>query len=509
MNDERRTMNGEQTEAEARSMTTMTMANEQEGGSVESRISRLPQVALDLGEVFSQAGFDLALVGGPVRDLLLGRDPHDLDFCTSAKPEEFEPLLRKWGDGFWDMGRKFGTLGTLKKLADGTEVSIEVTTYRSEVYDPDSRKPEVDYGDSLEGDLSRRDFTVNSMAIRLPEMEFVDVFGGLEDLDRRILRTPVEPEQSFSDDPLRMMRAVRFVAQLDFRISLDTSAAIARMADRIEIVSAERVRDELVKLLLSAHPRKGLENLVASGLADYVLPELPALQMEMDPQHHHKDVFEHTMKVLERAIALETDAEGPVPAPDLELRLAAVMHDVGKPRTRRFEPDGKVSFYHHDAVGAKITKRRLKALHFDHHIVNDVADLVNMHLRFHGYVDEPWSDSAVRRYVKDAGPLYHRLNRLTRADATTQNKRKALAFEQAMDELERRVEDLKKKEDFAAIRPDLNGDQIMQILGLVPGREVGKAYKHMLEFRMDNGPVDHETAVAELQSWWANQFPRL
>lgn len=460
--------------------------------------------AIELGRLFAEQGYELALVGGPVRDLLLQRASHDLDFCSSARPEEFEPILRRWGrDGFWDMGRKFGTLGAVRKREDGTEVKVEVTTYRSDVYNPESRKPEVNYGDSLEGDLSRRDFTVNAMALRVPDLEFVDPFGGANDLAKGVLRTPVKPEQSFDDDPLRMMRAVRFVAQLGFTIEPATAEAIGAMRDRISIVSAERVRDELVKMLLSDRPRAGLEALVESGLADIVFPEIPALQLQIDEHHRHKDVFEHTMMVLERAIALETDDEGPVPAPDLTLRLAAVMHDIGKPRTRKFEDGGKVSFHHHDAVGAKMTAKRLKALRFDRHLIEDVTELVNLHLRFHGYVDEPWTDSAVRRYVKDAGPLYERLNRLTRADATTQNKRKAQMFAHAMDEMEERVRELKQQEDFDAIRPDLDGNEIMTLLGLEPGPMVGRAYKHMLDYRLDNGPVDHETAVAELNRWYA------
>lgn len=459
--------------------------------------------AIELGELFKEQGYELALVGGPVRDLLLHRRSHDLDFCTSARPEEFEPILRKWGNGFWDMGRKFGTLGAMKKRADGSEIGVEVTTYRSDKYDPESRKPEVNYGDSLEGDLSRRDFTVNAMALRVPECEFVDPFDGANDLNKKILRTPVDPRQSFDDDPLRMMRAVRFVAQLGFRIEPETAEAITAMVDRIEIVSAERVRDELTKLLLSDNPHAGIEALVESGLADIVLPEIPALQLELDEHHRHKDVFQHTLMVVDRAIALETGPDGPVPAPDLTLRLAALMHDVGKPRTRKFEAGGKVSFHHHDLVGAKMTRKRLKALRFDHHLVEDVADLVALHLRFHGYIDEPWTDAAVRRYVRDAGHLYHRLNRLTRADATTQNKRKARMFSEAMDDMEARVIELKKKEDIDAIRPDLDGDEIMQILGLAPGREVGRARKHMLDYRLDNGPVEHDEAVAELKRWYA------
>ena len=406
--------------------------------------------AIELGRMFAAEGYELALVGGPVRDLLLHRKSHDLDFCTSARPEQFEHILRRFGhDGFWDMGRKFGTLGAMRRREDGTEVKVEVTTYRSDTYDPDSRKPEVNYGDTLEGDLSRRDFTVNAMALRVPELEFVDPFGGANDLAKGVLRTPVDPRQSFDDDPLRMMRAVRFVAQLGFRIEPETAEALSDMVDRIEIVSAERVRDELVKLLLSDRPRAGIEALVDSGLADIVLPEIPALQLEIDEHHRHKDVFEHTMIVIERAVALETGPDGPVPAPDLTLRLAALLHDLGKPKARRFE--------------------------------------------------------AGRRYVKDAGPLYERLNRLTRADTTTQNKRKAMMFSAAMDEMEQRVRDLKEKEDFDAIRPDLNGDEIMQLLSIEPGPMVGKAYKHMLEYRLDNGPVERDVAVAELERWYKEQ----
>lgn len=463
--------------------------------------------ALELGRMFAAEGYELALVGGPVRDLLLHRRSHDLDFCTSARPEQFEPILRRFGhDGFWDMGRKFGTLGAMRRRPDGTEVQVEVTTYRTDAYNPDSRKPEVAYGDTLEGDLSRRDFTVNAMALRVPDLEFVDPFGGANDLAKGILRTPVDPRQSFDDDPLRMMRAVRFVAQLGFTIEAETAEAMYDMTDRIRIVSAERVRDELTKMLLSDRPRAGIEALVESGLADIVFPEIPALELQIDEHHRHKDVFEHTMIVLDRAVALETDDDdGPVPRPDLTLRLAALMHDIGKPKTRRFEAGGKVSFHHHDVVGAKLTRKRLRALHFDHHMVEDVSELVNLHLRFHGYVDEPWTDSAVRRYVKDAGHLYERLNRLTRADATTQNRRKAMVFSSAMDEMEDRVRELKKKEDFDAIRPDINGNEIMDLLGLEPGPMIGKAYRHMLDYRLDNGPVDHDVAVAELRRWYAEQ----
>ena len=461
--------------------------------------------AIELGRLFAEQGFELALVGGPVRDLLLHRPSHDLDFCTSARPEQFEPILRHWGSGFWDMGRKFGTLGALRRRPDGTEVKVEVTTYRRDTYDPDSRKPEVDYGDSLEGDLSRRDFTVNAMALRVPDLVFVDPYRGANDLAKQVLRTPVDPRQSFDDDPLRMMRAVRFVAQLGFTIAPETAEAITRMTDRISIVSAERIRDELTKLMLSDHPVQGIEALVQSGLADIVLPEVPALQLEIDEHHRHKDVFEHTLMVVDRAIALETGPDGPVPAPDLTLRLAALLHDIGKPATRRFEPGGKVSFHHHDAVGARLARKRLKALRFDRHLIADVCDLISMHLRFHGYVDERWTDAAVRRYARETGPLYERLNRLTRADATTRNKRKAQVFSSAMDELEDRVAQLRRQEDLDAIRPDLDGRQIMQILDLKPGPQVGRAYQHMLEYRLDQGPVDRQTAEQELRDWWQRE----
>ena len=461
--------------------------------------------AIELGRLFAEQGFELALVGGPVRDLLLHRPSHDLDFCTSARPEQFEPILRHWGSGFWDMGRKFGTLGALRRRPDGTEVKVEVTTYRRDTYDPDSRKPEVDYGDNLEGDLSRRDFTVNAMALRVPDLVFVDPYRGANDLAKQVLRTPVDPRQSFDDDPLRMMRAVRFVAQLGFTIAPETAEAITRMTDRISIVSAERIRDELTKLMLSDHPVQGIEALVQSGLADIVLPEVPALQLEIDEHHRHKDVFEHTLMVVDRAIALETGPDGPVPAPDLTLRLAALLHDIGKPATRRFEPGGKVSFHHHDAVGARLARKRLKALRFDHHLIADVCDLISMHLRFHGYVDERWTDAAVRRYARETGPLYERLNRLTRADATTRNKRKAQVFSSAMDELEDRVAQLRRQEDLDAIRPDLDGRQIMQILDLKPGPQVGRAYQHMLDYRLDQGPVDRQTAEQELWDWWQRE----
>jgi len=459
--------------------------------------------AVELGEMFRDAGHELALVGGPVRDAFLGRPITDFDFATSASPDATERILARWGDVHWDIGRAFGTIGARRHGRGGREdVVVEVTTYRSDTYDEASRKPEVAFGTSLDGDLARRDFTVNAMAIRLPEATFVDPHHGLADLARKVLRTPIAPERSFDDDPLRMMRAARFAAQLGFTVSDDAFAAIAQMADRISIVSAERVRDELSKLLVSDHPRAGLRALVESGLAEHVLPELPALRLEIDEHHHHKDVYEHSLTVLDQAIDLETGPDGEVPGPDLVLRLAALLHDIGKPATRRFEPGGGVSFHHHEIVGAKLTARRLKALRFDKDTVKAVARLVELHLRFHGYGDGAWTDSAVRRYVTDAGPLLERLHRLTRADCTTRNRRKAARLSGAYDDLEARIAELRDAEELAAIRPDLDGEQIMETLGLRPGPEVGEAYRFLMELRLESGPVGPEAAREELLRWW-------
>ncbi|AXK47297.1 CCA tRNA nucleotidyltransferase [Brachybacterium saurashtrense] len=462
----------------------------------------LPAEIHELGRLFEAAGHELALVGGPVRDAVLGRSSADLDFTTSARPEQTEQILRDWtaGGAIWDMGRDFGTLGGVRH-----GVKVEITTYRTESYDPHSRKPQVEYGDTLEGDLSRRDFTVNAMAVRLPSLELVDPFDGLADLARTLLRTPVTPRQSFTDDPLRMMRAVRFVAQLGFRIEDATADAIEELAERITIVSAERVREELVKLMLGAHPRGGLELLTELGLAAHVLPELPALQLEIDEHHHHKDVYEHTLTVLDQAIDLESPAGsgGPCEGPDLVLRLAALMHDVGKPATRRFEEGGAVTFRFHETVGAKMTAKRMKALTFDKDTTKKVARLVELHLRFHGYVDSPWTDSAVRRYVTDAGDLLQHLHRLTRADVTTRNRRKARTLARAYDELEARIDELAAQEEIDRIRPDLDGNRIMEILDLPPGRAVGEAYQHLLALRMEHGPLGEERAEQELRTWWA------
>ncbi|MEV7613124.1 CCA tRNA nucleotidyltransferase [Streptomyces sp. NPDC089799] len=467
-----------------------------------NELLRVAPVADELGRRFREAGFHLALVGGSVRDALLGRLGNDLDFTTDARPEDVLKIVKPWADTVWDVGIAFGTIGCQKSARVGDAVrswQIEVTTYRSEAYDRTSRKPEVSYGDSIEEDLVRRDFTVNAMALALPEQRFIDPHGGLEDLAAGVLRTPGTPEDSFSDDPLRMLRAARFAAQLDFEVADEVVAAMEAMSDRIDIVSAERVQAELNKLLLAAHPRKGLALLVDSGLADRVLPELPALRLERDEHHRHKDVYHHTLIVLEQAIDLEEEG------PDLVLRLAALLHDIGKPRTRRFETDGRVSFHHHEVVGAKMTKKRMTALKYSNDMVRDVSRLVELHLRFHGYGDGDWTDSAVRRYVRDAGPLLDRLHKLTRSDCTTRNKRKANTLSRAYDGLEERIAQLQEQEELDSIRPDLDGNQIMEILGIGPGPAVGRAYAHLLELRLEHGPMGRDAAVTALKEWWAAQ----
>ena len=379
------------------------------------------------------------------------------------------------------------------------DFQIEITTYRADAYDPESRKPVVAFGTSLTDDLLRRDFTINAMALRLPLLELVDPFGGVRDLHASILNTPGPPETSFSDDPLRMMRAARFAAQLGVSLHAEVREAMVRMAERISIISAERVRDELIKLICAAQPRAGVDLLVDTGLADLVLPEVSALRLESDEHHRHKDVYQHSLQVLEQAAALESKADGPVPGPDFVLRFAALMHDVGKPATRRFEPGGAVSFRHHDMVGAKLTAKRMKALRFDNDTIKAVARLVELHMRFYGYGEAGWSDSAVRRYITDAGPLLERLHRLTRSDVTTRNKRKADRLSFAYDDLEDRIAVLREQESLDAVRPDLDGGQIMALLGVKPGPVVGRAYKFLLEERMEHGPLD--PAVAESRCW--------
>ena len=467
--------------------------------AVRELVKAAPAIA-QVGDRFARAGHEIALVGGSVRDALLGRLGSDLDFTTSARPDEIDAVLTGWVDARWDVGRDFGTIGA--RLGSW---QLEITTYRSESYDAGSRKPEVSYGDSIAGDLGRRDFTVNAMALSLPSREFVDPFDGLTDLAAGVLRTPGLPQDSFTDDPLRMMRAARFAAQLGFALAPDVVVAIAQMTDRIDIVSAERVRDELVKLLMAPRPRAGLLVLVDTGLAARVLPELPALQLERDEHHRHKDVYEHSLTVLEQAMELEDRL--PSGGPDFVTRFAALLHDVGKPRTRRFAEDGSVTFHHHDVVGAKMMRKRMRALRFANDETDAVARLVELHLRFHGYGTGEWTDAAVRRYVRDAGPELERLHVLTRADCTTRNRRKAEQLRRTYDSLEERIAVLAEEEELAALRPDLDGAQIMAILDIAPGPLVGEAYRYLLERRIERGPADAEQARAELLAWWATTHP--
>ncbi|GAA1951715.1 CCA tRNA nucleotidyltransferase [Nocardioides panacihumi] len=482
-------------------LPALTIADVQR--AVTAELDRLGPVIDELGELFAAAGHELALVGGPVRDAMLGRQHNDLDFTTSARPDDTEAILKRWVSSdrrgaTWDMGREFGTIGCRKG-----PWQVEVTTYRSETYDPTSRKPDVDFGDSLAGDLVRRDFTVNAMAVRLPGRDVVDLYGGVVDLATGIIRTPGTPEASFSDDPLRMMRAARFAAQLGFDVAPEVVTAMREMADRISIISAERVRDELVKLVTAPYPRRGLSLLVDTGLAERVIPELPALQLERDEHHRHKDVYEHTLTVLEQTIDLEPRLPGG--GPDFVARFAALMHDVGKPRTRRFVEDGTVTFHHHDVVGAKLTRKRMQALKFSNADIDAVSHLVELHLRFHGYGSGEWTDSAVRRYVRDAGDELDRLHVLTRADCTTRNRRKAERLWRTYDALEDRIERLAAEEELASLRPALDGNQIMSILGLAPGRQVGEAYRFLMELRLDEGPMSREDAEVRLREWWATR----
>jgi poly(A) polymerase len=447
-----------------------------------------------LGQLFSKAGFELALVGGPVRDAILGRVAPDVDLTTNATPDQILELIKGKVDTHWEIGKEFGTIG----CRIGND-QIEITTYRADAYDKDSRKPEVRFGTDLVEDLQRRDFTVNSMALRLPQRVFVDPFGGLRDLMDQVLKTPGKPEDSFGDDPLRMMRGARFVSQLGFEIEPETFEAMGSMRERMSIISAERIQAELQKLMLGAFPRKGLEALVDSGLAEIVLPELPALKLEVDEHHHHKDVYEHTLTVVEQAIDYEKDYGL---EPDFVLRFAALLHDVGKPATRKLEPGGAVSFYHHDVVGAKLAKKRMKELRFDNDTIKAVSLLVELHLRFFGYSDQAWTDAAIRRYVRDAGDQLVRLHILTRSDVTTRNKRKAEILSHAYDDLEARIEKVMAEEELNAMRPDLSGEQIMEILDIPAGPLVGKAYKYLLELRIENGPLGPEEAKKRLLEWW-------
>ena len=465
--------------------------------ALASLVERAP-LASSLAAVFKERGFTLALVGGPVRDALLGRLGNDLDFTTNAPALESKKILQKWADNVWDTGIEFGTVA-----AKRGETTVEVTTYRSDSYSQESRKPEVKFETSIEGDLSRRDFTVNSMALELTGAtpQFIDPFGGLVDLAKKTLRTPGKPEDSFSDDPLRMLRAARFASQLNFEISPDVLDAMKAMTDRLAIISAERIRDEMTKLLMSHNPRIGITILVDTGLAATFIPEIPQLRLEVDEHHHHKDVYEHSITVLEQAIALEDRLGGP----NLIIRLAALLHDIGKPKTRALIPGGGVSFHHHEVVGARLAKSRLKALRYSGEIIDDVETLIALHLRFHGYGDGEWTDSAVRRYVRDAGPLLDHLHVLTRADCTTRNARKAARLAATYDGLEDRIAVLMEEEELSKIRPDLDGGEVMQLLNLKPGAAVGKALDYLLELRMDQGPLGKERATELLHQWWAKQ----
>jgi len=465
--------------------------------AITTLIKQAPE-ATNLAIAFKAAGFKLALVGGPVRDAILGRLGNDLDFTTDAHPKDCEKILNKWADSVWDIGAAFGTVAGKKG-----DITVEITTYRSESYEADSRKPNVEFGKTIEADLSRRDFTINAMALELTtdEPTFIDLYDGVGDLESKLIKTPGKPEDSFSDDPLRMMRAARFMSQLNFTIDPAVIAAIKSMTARLEIISAERIRDEFIKIIMSDNPRLGITLLVETGLADIFLPEIPKLKLEIDEHHHHKDVYEHTLTVLEQAIALEPRLGGP----NLTLRLAALLHDIGKPKTKELIAGGGVSFHHHEVVGSRLCKERMKKLRFDNHIIKDVAQLVFLHLRFHGYGNGEWTDSAVRRYVRDADELLIHLHLLTRADCTTRNQKKAEGLAKTYDQLEARIALLMEQEELNKIRPDLSGEQIMEILNIKPSPAVGKAYDFLLELRLEHGPLGEEKAKAELLNWWKLQ----
>lgn len=458
--------------------------------------------ARELGERFAAAGHELHLVGGTVRDTLLASgdaaaiEHIDLDLATTARPEETDVIVRPWATAVWLTGAAFGTVSCQREEAGRPPRTIEITTYRSDVYRPGSRHPEVTYGDAIESDLARRDLTVNAMAVRVPDFRFVDPFGGLRDLRRRRLRTPIDPHTSFGDDPLRMVRLARFASVLDATADEAAVAAAAEMAGQLATVSAERIRDELVKLVSGQAPRRGIELLVDTGLAAQVLPELVALRDCTDPLHRHKDVYRHTLAVVENAIAREPDGPDPV------LRFAALLHDIGKPDTREIHRDGGVSFHHHDVVGARMTRHRLRELRFDKETIKAISELVRLHLRFHTY-DQGWTDAAVRRYARDAGPLLERLNLLTRADVTTGNARKAAAIQRRVDEFEVRLAELRDREELEALRPAVDGNAIMTHLGIEPGPVVGEAWNHLLELRLEHGPMSEEEAYQALDVWWA------
>ncbi|HWK77713.1 CCA tRNA nucleotidyltransferase [Microbacterium sp.] len=461
-----------------------------------------------VADAFHTAGFELAVVGGPVRDALLGRDVNDLDFTTNASPDEILKVVTPISTAQWDIGRAFGTIGARVPGSGGKGEQVEITTYRADSYDGVTRKPTVEFGDSIEGDLVRRDFRVNAMALQVAspetarEIKLVDPTGGVEDLVAGILRTPADPNISFGDDPLRMLRAARFSAQLGFDIDDATREAITRLRDTLKIVSPERIQGELVRLMQTDDPVRGIRVLVDTGLVDEFLPEISALRLEVDEHHHHKDVYEHSLTVLQQAIELE-HSRHPGESPDVALRIAALLHDIGKPRTRKLEPGGAVTFHHHDVVGSRMARKRLQALRFDGDTTDAVATLIELHLRFFGYAEGTWTDAAVRRYVRDAGGLLERLHILTRADVTTRNKRKASRLASAYDDIEKRIADLREQEQLDAMRPELDGNRIQQILGIGPGREVGEAYRFLLDLRLDEGMIGPDAAEQRLREWWA------
>jgi poly(A) polymerase len=451
----------------------------------------------ELGEKFSKNGFEISLVGGPVRDAVLGKTVKDLDLTTNAKPDEIQKCLKGWADSIWDVGIKFGTVGAKVK-----DYVFEITTYRTEQYEDTSRKPSVEFGKTLEEDLARRDFTINAMALRLPNFELVDIYNGLTDLNNKILRTPLDAQISFSEDPLRMLRAARFMSKLDLKPQADLVEAMKTLADRLKIVSMERINDEFNKLLLTDKPRPGIELLVETGVAEHFLPELPALKLEIDEHHHHKDVYQHSLTVLDQVIDLENKHQPQIEA-DLVLRIAALLHDIGKPKTRKFEGEGRVSFHHHEVVGARLAKKRLEKLRYSKEIIEQVCLLIELHLRFHGYGDGKWTDSAVRRYVRDAEEQLIRLHKLTRADCTTRNEAKAEKLRNAYNDLEERIVELSKEEELKSMRPELDGAEIMEVLNIKPGPEVGKAYQFLLDLRLDKGILGIDKATEELKTWWA------
>ena len=437
---------------------------------------------LKLSDRFRAHGHALYLVGGTVRDAFLGRSGYDYDFATDASPEDTHELVRPVASAVWLQGIKFGTVG-----AEIDGVRMEITTFRTERYQPDSRHPEVEFASDIAVDLSRRDFTVNAMAVRLPEKEAIDPFEGLEDLKKKVLRTPIDPDESFADDPLRMLRAFRFAAQLDFEIAPEVMASIARSKAKLETVSAERIRDELSRLVVGRAPAKALTLADETGITDLFLPELSALKLEQDPVHKHKDVFRHTLTVVEQT------------PPDLIVRLAALLHDIGKPKTRKIDEEG-VTFHHHEVEGAKMARRRLKELRFPNDVVDGVGDIIFLHHRFHTY-RLGWSDSAVRRYVRDAGALLEPLNTLVRADCTTRRTDKAKRLRERMDELEKRISVLAAEEELHKMRPALDGTQIGAYLGIPPGREIGEAWRFLLEQRLEHGVLSEDEGYAKLEGW--------